>query len=552
MIKKPYCEIKLNNPDVLEWFNKKGYKDIEGRYLYDLSVIDFSHFCLSNLLSIFDDFINDETNSLNNESHIFWSSDVSNYFDFKTYKFKEKFFYLSVLNLIENSGSLVFLKNGLLDSLNYCVEDLPLKEESQSVVKERAIRKPTKWKPFQYIENETILYIEPLPIAIEKDKSTAYLPGIIGLTDLNGSPSIFNSKSEFIGLINRALENISAKRIEFISDLGKLLSNSEKELKKAKDEIKKLEEEKQNRPKFLGMNYGPMTSKLSTVNNKVDIQVDFEGMATFQNSRKDIKVFIDEYNKLGFNLSVGCIKLLDACCLELSTMNTHREDDQKKINNKVTIPLKEYANLCGITPSKDGLYKFRKKVEKDLNTLYRVSVEWKEKAKGKQYDYSKVRLLSKVGIKKGVIEIECTSDFASYINNRYVMQFPMELFKIDERNQNAYRIARKLSEHMSIVNNSRFKTDNIISVKTLLEYCQDIPTYQTVNNEDRAFTRRIIEPFQKSLDAINGLTWEFCNSKHGKISDYQLSDFNYTIFESLYIRFEFNGIKPSFPLLSNE
>lgn len=70
---------------------------------------------------------------------------------------------------------------------------------------------------------------------------------------------------------------------------------------------------------------------------------------------------------------------------------------------------------------------------------------------------------------------------ANYLNQAYIMQYPLELLAISECNPNAYPIARKLALHHSIDNNHKKGTANIISVAKLLESAPEIPSIEVVS-----------------------------------------------------------------------
>ena len=127
------------------------------------------------------------------------------------------------------------------------------------------------------------------------------------------------------------------------------------------------------------------------------------------------------------------------------------------------------------------------------------------------------------------------------------MRFPISLFRLDERNTNAYSIGRKLALHQSINNNRKKGTNKIISVKSLLQTAPEIPSIETVRAKNGSWTERIEEKLVKSLDILveNGVLefWNYCNAKGVELSDEQLSAFgSYFIFENLKIEFSVKGI----------
>lgn len=283
---------------------------------------------------------------------------------------------------------------------------------------------------------------------------------------------------------------------------------------------------------------GPATNQLTTTSTKAtpfNINA-ITGTATLTTG--SLKLFIEQYANLKGSLKVSTYKLLDALTMELTDQNHYRKSGS--INTLVTLPLGEYMKICGIPDTTASKKWTRKKVKEELDILYNLSLEWQE-AKGKETKgFIKRRICDSVGINRGKILFNFTPAMAEYLNNAYIMQYPIKLFKVDERNPNAYFIGKKLTEHHSIDNNIKRGTADIISVKCLLEICNDIPTYEEVIETDRHLERRIIKPFEKAIEALetlNIITWEYCNSKKVPLTDGQLENMDYSIFINLFIKF---------------
>ena len=255
-----------------------------------------------------------------------------------------------------------------------------------------------------------------------------------------------------------------------------------------------------------------------------------------------LKVFIDSYNELTGGLRTSTHKLLDACTLALTQQNNYRGKDSE-LNPCVTIPLERFMELCGIPLTKPSKDKTRRKVKEDLETLYHISLEWTETSGNKTKDFAKMRVCDKIALVRGNILFSFSVDMARYLTNSYLMQYPIELLKVDERNPNNYHIGKKLLLHNSIDNNKRKGTANILSVKSLLEVCPDIPTYEQVLATDRALDRRIKVPFETALNSLSSfIIWEYCNSKGVPLTEEQLQATDYSTFIKLYIKFDVLGV----------
>lgn len=294
---------------------------------------------------------------------------------------------------------------------------------------------------------------------------------------------------------------------------------------------------------FVPMLNGTGINQLTRINtNSRPPDVDeITGVATI--TEGSFKVFIEQYRTLTGELRVSTHKLLDLCTIALTRQNHFRGESAPR--TIVTISLDEYMALCGIPATKSSKDKTRRKVKEDLETLYNTSIEWKERSGKQERDYLKMRVITAHGMKSGNIIVGFSPEIAGYLTQAYIMQYPMELLKVDERSPSAYYLGKKLMQHFSMQNNQKRGTANILSVKALLETCKDtIPSYEYVMGVDRKVTQKIIKPFEKALDSIENLIgWEYCNGKGAQLSEEQLVKMDYHTFVELYVKFEVKGAR---------
>lgn len=304
--------------------------------------------------------------------------------------------------------------------------------------------------------------------------------------------------------------------------------------------------------KFSPMLQGTGTNKLTQISTrKTDPAVDaITGLATITNGK--LTVFIEKYNSLAEGLRISTHKLLDACTIALTAQNDYRGSAEPKTT--VTIPLEDYMSRCGIPLTKPSKDKTRRKVKEDLEALFSTSIEWSEPSGKSTKNFAKMRICTMIAVKNGNIVMDFSPSIAAYLTHAYVMQYPIELFKADERNPSSYYMGKKLLQHNSIDNNQRKATANIISVQSLLESCPDIPTYAEVMAADRHLEQRIKAPFENALNALGSfILWEYSNSKGAPLTEEQLQGFNYSIFADCYIHFEVrNAPDPSLRLAAKE
>ena len=257
--------------------------------------------------------------------------------------------------------------------------------------------------------------------------------------------------------------------------------------------------------------------------------------ATIENG--DFKVFIEKYSNKK-TLKVGVVKLLDILAIKLTKSNHYKAKDANTLKRTVTFSLDEYMTFLDIKDVKDA----RKRLKEALDTLYSISLEWEEKSRSEVKNYTKMRICEAHGINRGIVSFTFTKSMASYLNQAYIMQYPLDLLSISERNPNAYPIARKLALHHSIDNNHNKGTANIISVAKLLESAPEIPDIEAVRRVNGSWSERIRWSLEKALDTISDIIpWEYSNSKGAPLTDSQLDISDYDTFIKLYIKFDILG-----------
>ena len=288
--------------------------------------------------------------------------------------------------------------------------------------------------------------------------------------------------------------------------------------------------------KFLPLLNGTPTNRLSHIRKKPSKIDAITHEATIEDG--NLKVFIEGYNEIK-GLRTSTLKLLDFCTMKLTQQNHYRG---RSISPTVTFALDEFMTACGVPLTKSSKDQFRRKVKEDLETLYRMSLEWSEPSGGNTRDFAKMRIATKIAFIRGEISFGYSHDMALYLTNAYLMQYPTELLRVDERNSNIYPLGRKLLLHNSIDNNIRKGTANIISVKALLEVCPDIPPYEEVATKGRQLDQRIKAPFEKALDALPFIRWEYTNAKGTPLTKEQQQAIDFATFEKLYIKFEVIGV----------
>jgi hypothetical protein len=248
------------------------------------------------------------------------------------------------------------------------------------------------------------------------------------------------------------------------------------------------------------------------------------GTATI--TQGNLSITIPDFTKLtGFRTST--YQLLDALTVALTETGAK--------SPVVALSLEEYMKKRGLKDKKEA----RKQVTDDLETLFNAKISFKEKRKkGQEQDFHDIRIIDSKGIRKGIITVTFGTAFYNILLGYPIMPYPAQLWELNsKRNPNSFYLLRKIAEHKNM--NVGKKNEDIIAVKTLLAVAPYLPSYEEVMNTDRAISRRIIEPFERDMDALEDtLTWTYCHSNNTPLTDEELSSMSYDTFISLLIKID--------------
>ena len=253
----------------------------------------------------------------------------------------------------------------------------------------------------------------------------------------------------------------------------------------------------------------------------------------------EVRLVIEKFNELSGTLGVSTHKLLSTAVANFTAQN-HTGTKARQANfTAINIPLREYALYCGYDVlehetateeeakaealrAKRALDNARRKINKDLAILFSSSLSWTEKVRGKQGDYMDIRLVEAKGVRNGYIQIRFSQTFSEYLIKLPITQYPVALLAVDERNNNAYAMGLKFTEHFNMDNNQIRGTAQLLKVKTLLELTT-LPKADSSTVKRVGWETRIKEPFENSLDALTacGLleSWEYSHPKGEAMTD---------------------------------
>lgn len=276
-------------------------------------------------------------------------------------------------------------------------------------------------------------------------------------------------------------------------------------------------------PSFRTITQGAATNALTkvyTARRKMPID-EFTGRATIE--KGDLIISIADYSKQPIKLKASTYRLLDAI--------TARFTETGGKTASVEFSLSEYMQICGLSDVKGT----REQVKEDLTALYSLSLSFQGKGK-RNLNFMDIRLCGAKGIVNGIIKFSFSEPFYNILKQYPVMALPAGYFKLNaKRNPNSPAFLRKLAE-LKNMNVAKSNAD-IVSVRTLLECTESLPTYEEIKHAGRRVRQQIIDPFERDLDALdNTLTWEYCHRNGEPLTDGELDNMSYQVFAELLIK----------------
>lgn len=251
-------------------------------------------------------------------------------------------------------------------------------------------------------------------------------------------------------------------------------------------------------------------------------------------------------NKDYFKLRV--LKMLDLLILLVGKKNQYELSEEEAVNCFVEFSIKQYAELMGKNNPKSTSTKknVRRIIEEALSLLNDLSISTAEKRKSEIKEFKDMKLIEEFKCKNGIYTVQLTEKFVRYLITSYVTNFPLKLFKIDERSKNVYSLAKKLVYHQSINNNRKKKIHEVISVEALLNVCPKIPAIEEVRLKKGGWRSRIEESLDNSLNKLVDdkilVSWEYSNPNCERLSDKQLEMKSFFEFQKYRIHFKVSGI----------
>jgi hypothetical protein len=283
-------------------------------------------------------------------------------------------------------------------------------------------------------------------------------------------------------------------------------------------------------PYFNTINADPTNQLTYTSIKSSDLNIDpITGTATLKRKNIILRILNAE-NLLKKTISKTANYLLHALIMKFNATG--------KKSDIILLPIQEYCQLRNLTDRDAAI----EQITKDLEQLhsYVVSSE-NEKNKSRKkcdQDFYDMSLCQGKGIitgprkKKKDIKFHLSKYFHDYLNDAYIMPLHPDTFKLNPKTS-SFNLSIFLHAHFNM--NYDKTNANIVSVKTLLEVCSTIPTRKIAHPK---LSQRIIEPFERDMDALKFLKWEFCNRNGEELTEEQRNNFCYDIFINCNVKFE--------------
>ena len=194
----------------------------------------------------------------------------------------------------------------------------------------------------------------------------------------------------------------------------------------------------------------------------------------------------------------------------------------------------------------------RKRFEEDMNLILNSTISYDKERKVTDKDGNVKVYKSRIGgfnllqdwnwtdSKKNMITFKFTEIFFKILKHSTIMNLPILYYKINSNNNPA---SCDFLLKISILKNYNIGKDNenIISVDTLLKSTRAIPTKERVDEMDRNTAARIIEPFERDMNALQeAFDWHYCHPHSGgkELTDEELEKLDFDTFSRLMIKID--------------
>jgi len=245
-------------------------------------------------------------------------------------------------------------------------------------------------------------------------------------------------------------------------------------------------------------------------------------------------------------VGVGTAKIFRYAVAEFTKRNSSNATGDKA-NCRILLDVKDFASANGIDiTSIDAMKNFRRKLSSSLETLKHSGISWTEKIKGQPRSYSGMNYIGKYDLNGNSLRIEFTISMAEYLTSLPLINYPRSLYKLDDRDYNAFALGEAMCIHYGQDNNVIRQTEGKLKVETLLKYTS-FPTYEELKSHRWSWERYVKESFENALDKLKQCgflkDWQYCQTGGTEVTDEEIKTGaidSYEKFISLILKFELN------------
>lgn len=344
-------------------------------------------------------------------------------------------------------------------------------------------------------------------------------------------------KEKVIGHYDKAGNFVPSKKMrgkkidDFPAEIQQVTTTTTKIRVVEKKEEEREENQKQSflpmTPTFNYERHGTFQSELYKLRKKKKKELD-PILDIMKIKEENFILFLSNFSKIKW-LRQSALQLLDTIVI------TFTENGAE--GTEISLPLKVYMEMRGLKDEKEA----RKQIKEDLEALYNLKFEtFTQPIHGKSQDFINLAIIGSHGIKNGKIFVSLDGVFSKLLSYYPAIPIHKGLLKLKaNKNPCAYYFAKKIHEHKFM--NSGKKNEDIIAVMTLLEAAQNVlPTYEEVFNDNRDYNKRIIDPFERDMDALTEIgmlsEWIYCHKNEFPLTDAELENLDYETFKSLNVK----------------
>ena len=196
-------------------------------------------------------------------------------------------------------------------------------------------------------------------------------------------------------------------------------------------------------------------------------------------------------------------------------------------NTSVELNLREYAELRGMSTSRDALADLQDQVREDLYTLADIKAQWTEKRMIKTKSGKRRAVYEPTGyirlnggtvaVGRNVIRWNWNIDLLPSLQTLAPVDFPVEYFKLPAKG-NSYPFAHYIA--LNYRRNEDKDSRNKIRIDTLLKEGRGLPSKEQLKAMKRASVKsHLIEPFFRDLNRVPRLAYELFKVDGTKVDD---------------------------------